>query len=497
MSVHEAWIHVMTRTVVPGQPISVRWALRRTSDTYAFNADLKAGVIAQVLIDGLLAYTSPPTPVDPSAEQTIAPQEALLADFSPSLEKVVYKTGYHPVSLHLRGIANNYWLASQLQEVVRVRRETIDSSWWEWISPLHQELEWKTSYSMTGRLVNKSAWGLMSTAYLTLTDTGYDGASLSTLGPTGLMNLGTKVPLVSAPITKDWAWFVKGAHFPKGPRHKSFVYVVEFTFLDNYGNSYEAVASSEVSVRVSVSDKKLAAFAVAWGLTVTAAGFALAGAAAAATIIGGIAAAPLFATAAGFYAAALIAYVVANDPPEPDERFLERVEVSRLELQGGFEREASAIRLLVELIGRVLTADGVLTEIHGRLLGARLADNIEGVQLQTQAYEDVERLLIDGVAVLPETIERVIGELGPTLASERFQEAARVWVQEGLPENIRQEMIDGGISEAGIDDFDAVVSSREGGELIMSGSPLAVVLEGVERFSQTVRAETANILNLT
>jgi hypothetical protein len=494
MPIHEAWLHVLTRKVTPGQPIKVRWALRRTGDPFVPNPDLNAGVVARILIDGLVVATTPPTPTDPAAEQITALQDAVVADISPALAKVIYKIGYHPVSIQIQGIANNYWLGSHLQEVVSVNREIIDSSWWEWTSPEHQEIEWKKPYQMAGRLVNKSAWGIMSTAYLTLSDTGYDGTSVTILGPAGLMNPGTKVPLMSASITKDWEWFVKGVHFPKGPRKKSFVYVVRFTFVDDYGNSYDEVASTEVAVRVTVADKKLVAFAAAWGLTVIAAGYAIAGALAAATIIGGFSAPAFFGLAASFYAAALAAYVIANDPPEPDERFLEQVDLKRLQLPDGFESEAPADRMLVERITRILEADQILTRIHGRLLGARSAQSSEGTKMQASAYVEAERLLVEHVEALPRTAEAALRELSSVVASDPFQEAARAWSDGDLSEEVRRHMIELGALQEAIDDFDAVVTTREGAEMLLAGWPFGGIIEALQEFARAVQSESPTAL---
>ena len=184
--------------------------------------------------------------------------------------------------------------------------EPILPDWWQWNGGNSRNETWKEEYTVSGTFTNLGGTDIRDFA-VTIFE---DSANVGTTNHTAVIS-GQSVPGATAPIKKDWQWFIPGAWIVKGPLHKEYHYTALIGGKDVAGNPYPPTTSVILRIFVNVSKVKRTAGAYAMGASASAAAMA-------ATIF-------LLAAAAAAYAAASLAGAVALDPPEPDPDFQERV----------------------------------------------------------------------------------------------------------------------------------------------------------------------------
>jgi hypothetical protein len=414
--------------VVPGQPVPITWEV-----VPGMGSGLVAGtrVDATVSLNGNDLWKKIHVPVSTPQHDEIVPAN----DFDATL---LYKISTKTLRLEISGPprAAGPWTANANLVVIP---ERIDQSWWQWDNPQNPIVtDWKKSYPMNGRLLDRSLFGQMDTAYVQLTEDSNARGSFTA----GRMNPGTQIPIAFPSITQDWQWIITGVWAVTGPLVKEFHYVVEFSFVDHYGNGYPVVQSTPVTVSVGVALGKRMAGATAMAAAADAVYWAAAAGAALAGFITAFGAPALFAVAAGWYAAATTAGKVAQDPPEPDPRYREPVKLqSPRHLQVlDSNAQLKPIGAVISAVEQVFTASLALSEIEGRWMGARDAGDRKAMGLQAASYETVRAGLLKTVA----RVNRLAGEADRVLSNETVVSGPTLHkfltqLQEnGLPNQLRE-----------------------------------------------------------
>ena len=291
---------------------------------------------------------------------------------------------------------------------LNIIRQSIDATWWQWITPVSNNVNWNQEYRLTGNLLNNSKWTTMKKADVKLSEYNKDYTDFISKADeiTHLIDPGSHSSITFKEIKQDWEWLKRPTyHLTGADLSKIFIYKSTFWFEDIYGNAYPEAWSTTVSFSVKISDGKIAAAIAAASAMVTAVGFTAAGIAAIAGIFTAASAPGLFAAAAGFYVAAAASGEIAFDPPEPDPFFLDVVVVRPPILPSGLHTDGSLaiIKSLLEIIDRIFASIQALNQIHCRILGAYQAGNNDATSMQKSAYVNVEHELGDYVRLLQKT----------------------------------------------------------------------------------------------
>jgi hypothetical protein len=380
-----AWIH-------PGEPIPVTvsfWALDP-------QLDLGSGCRIRILNGtdellvlpedgGYLPYTST-TSTGLTAD--IGSLDAVIQPPAPSSGPGIrlYKIGLHNLEVEVttNGTDSGPYTDSF---PLYIFPELVDSSWWSWNSPISSFADWKQDYVLSGTCTNRSLWSGMQ-FILELQEQQDSGAfDTNSVISSPHLEIQESSPVLQFPsISQQWEWLEPGVWVQKGVLSHDFNYTVDMYLLDDYGNQYLPVESSEAEVGVNVSSKKLglatgalAAFLAATVLTIVAGFFPWVGIAAA---------------AAGIAASVLGAQAL--DPRPPSPRFLEVVEpasyVLPKHIRSSKDRPEAAEFFLI--LFDMLACLEALVEVEARFRGAQESKSATGIKLQRTTYRRIVQKLM-------------------------------------------------------------------------------------------------------
>jgi hypothetical protein len=495
---HNAYVllDVKTPTIVPGMPASVEWSIYfPRSESF----DLGGTVIAEIYLmpDDARVYVSPEIPYEPN-EKLIKPVTLSIPDY-------LYKIGTKTVLLEVTGDGEDpgpYRADGSLTIV----RERLAPDWWEWKVPVSNNVNWKESYTLRGNFINQSRWVQMNNIDIQLSEWNKTDDPSMTFNPKARENIRALDHDESKAITfpaikQDWGWFsIPTFIFKEGQGDKDFVYRVTFSLEDSFGNTYPEVESTFVSYHVKVSDQKIAASiaaATAFGLSVF---YAAAAALAAAGIFTAWAAGPAAATSAFFASAAATSGAIANDPPEPDPRFLETIVPRPVAIPKVlYIGSDPGLVPLLQLIWDILASVEVLSPIQGRFIAARNANNIDGIRIQKTSYINIVSRLGDYISQLRETMsyaKETIGESFPL--PENIPMMLDKIQKEDLPRDVCKILINSGVSDEVLLELESIIQHPSSLDKIRTINPY----NGIERIVsvldflvQGIKQETPVILS--
>jgi hypothetical protein len=284
---------------------------------------------------------------------------------------------------------------------------SIKPDWWQWRGANPRNEPWKEDYFVSGTFTNKGGSNIQDLAITIFEDAANVGSTEHTL-----VMPSHSAPGATAPIKKDWQWFIPGIWVVKGPTHREFRYKALISAKDVNGNPYPPVTSAELRVFVNVSKLKRTSGAYAMGV-------AAAAAAMAASIF-------LLAVAAVAYGAAAAAGAVALDPPEPDPNFRDRIPLPPLGDVPTSGPDRNVIRLF-RLGERIMLIELTKSLIEGRRLGALAARDAQWVETHAQdlaAATVLQRNLANEVRALePQAKQDILALVPPgtELRPEREQ----------------------------------------------------------------------------
>jgi hypothetical protein len=489
--------HVLTSftingSVVPGQPLSLTWGAEGFLESYNLGQ-----VTATISLDNQVLYTSTPIPYITGVFDVVTnaliggtgPQNVTIdPPQNPAVASSLYKIGAKALTLTLTASQGGSFTD---QETLTVVPESVNASWWTWTSP-PSDVAWKQAYTPAGTFTNHSQWAAASATLTLYEDENFaePGKAHDTVTTDAAVPPGTSVDRSFASITQNWSWIVPGAWIVTGPGSKVFVYTAHFTVKDQYGNGYPEVISPMLPVTVTVSGLKIGLGATAQGLVAG----ALAAAVAAIFDFGVTAA-----VATALYAGASAAGAGANDPPEPDPNFLERIPLIVPALPQTLSQDNRFTKLipLLESIDFILAAQDVLSQIQGRLMGARRANNAEGIRLQTASYQETLRGIAAAAARLPNEAAEAVQAINASglFMSPQFSQALQTWQMTGLPADARQRLHDAGLSDDALLHLQtAIKDERLAMQLHDFAGNLQQVTQALERFSLNLQKQTLVVL---
>jgi hypothetical protein len=144
-----------------------------------------------------------------------------------------------------------------------------------------------------------------------------------------------------------------------------------------------------------------------------------------------------------------------------------------------------------------LAESDALGEIHNRLLGACLAGDAEGLQLQTVGYIEVERQLEDDVRKVQEIAAAPpMQAIFAKLQTINVSDGLRTLQEQGVPDNIRAEFLAAGISEHLVTGLEEAARDPSNSQLITVGlaSHVARIVRAVGGLMQAIQNEMPSIL---
>ena len=219
---------------------------------------------------------------------------------------------------------------------------------------------------------------------------------------------------------------------------------------DGFGNSYPRSTSPLLFVTVAVSPAKRGAQALAAAALKSAIG-------ALAVAAGGL---NPWAAALGFFFWGLAIWHKgkADDPPVPDFRYDERVQV--IPVLYDLRREdappwAEPLAVLLNLLERARAAQEALGRIHAKLLGARIDGATEALRMQTADYRAALARLqaaaaeVENVAALAAeqlatdermSAEQLAADLDALRSGATLEATRRAWRDNGLPEEAFEDL---------------------------------------------------------
>jgi hypothetical protein len=268
-----------------------------------------------------------------------------------------------------------------------IEKEIVQPDWWQWNakSGSMNYADWKSNLDVNGSLINRSKWMHIQKSEIKLyevnrTESPYIESDIRN-STTGAIDPLAKKSVTFDAVNQTWDWIEDLTWRPKEDLSIIFDYRVEFTVTDFYGNVYPS-ESVYLAYTVSVPSAK-----ISWQV-------AAAASRASALVLYGLAlacwyvppaAAALGAEATLVMAAATESHERAMDPPEPDPRYLEVV-VRRPSRIANVPSEGSRMGSLAKIIDRILANAEAISQIHGRLIGARLARDNNGMRIQKNSY---------------------------------------------------------------------------------------------------------------
>ena len=489
--------------VLPGQPVTFTWAVNSTDPN--FNPGLVTAVVSvagQVIYTRTLSYSPP----NPPARPVGATGETATVQLSPSQPGAgaLYRIGTNGLRLDLT--ASGDYGPEQLNDGLLVQPEPIDATWWTYLSPPPPppiaSVRWKEqSYSVGGLFTNKGSLALTPIAIVLSEADGATGNAVTrTVSPTpGTVPPGAEVTANWSGITQSWQWIVPGIWAMQGPLNDAFIYTVIFSLTDPYGNAYN-FDSASIQVNVSVSQVKQSAGIAAYSLQAAAINAALIGAALAAGILTGAAAAIFFGIAAGLESSAALSGTAATDPPLPDFDFGQPVPAPDLTLipqVSALLPNLPATRSVIAVAARIFALQETLGKIYSKLLGARIAGDPAALQTWTAQHQDAtQRLSVAASALGPAS-----GEAASELSAQVnvppgvLETILNQWRSDGIPKQVLEDWAALGLPIAALDAIDAAIRAGVGPTESSSASILGVA-QAAEGFANAAQAEASETLSV-
>ncbi|HTG34959.1 MAG TPA: hypothetical protein VLB76_18740 [Thermoanaerobaculia bacterium] len=440
-------------SVVPGQPIPITWSLHSLHGT-----GLEPGTVtARVYHDkfNVKLFESLPVPVVPVqyGVGTLDQKGLIAPPANGGVANDLYHIGNN--TLRLEVTSNVTGVVFSITADLQVMPDQIAG--WAWLgaegtadtsapsvpaAPFFPRFDFLINhgFKLSGRMSNSAHNpNIVITGSLRLVETPFATAdAIDVESQTLTIAPGGHTDLLFAEIKKNWTWLISGIwvrNFGE-PLAKSFVYSVRFSFSDSYNNFYDDIVSPlTLMVTVSVSDEKrgyadgaLAALGVGLILAIFSFG---AGLSAAQAIAGGLGDKAL-------------------DPPEPDARYRARVDIpGRISPKPAADPRFTEVMHALEAAERAAMLFDALGDIHNRLLGARLVDDREAVQMQRASYQEAESELRSTVEALMTTAARAVVSVRQhaDFTPDTLEARLRAWQRAGIPSDVRSRLGQEGASD--------------------------------------------------
>jgi hypothetical protein len=477
--------------IFPGSPIPITWGIQDDcSDLGDVTARVTLKATGDLLYDSGAARG--PIPVPPltygGEGSGSIPPAVIGRPTAANAADALYQVGDTMLHIEITGTGRNpgpYVADTRLT----IAPESVDASWWTWDPPgpcAHPPpgpcLVWKSPYNIGGTLTNRSQ-GAVTFSAPTARFTEYDDDAAPP-APTGQvydappsspgdLTLGATVHFVWPNIIQDWAWLLSdvqgagGIQFTVwrivGPMQKDFGYEAAVALSDEFGNAY--VLRVRLDPDVVLYGAKWADALEAVANVTLGIGLVLAGLKAADSLLFSWAAPALMLLAVAAFSVASVFGEDATDPPVPDFDYLKPVPLVPPKAPDQFPAEATAIRAVLELLGRIAVAFDALRRIERKVLGARIDGSAEGVKIQTDGHNAALNLLTKAAAQFPNAVAEAIRWLAAAkllLSEAVLNETLAKVRQDGLPDSFRGVWVKAGLPENALPALQAILRSSVG-----------------------------------
>ncbi len=468
--------------VYPDQPIPFTWEVdgfvksgEKGPDEFSVQVGLVISTPSGYQVKPLFGPT-PPVPVTLKGEFfDTGPQSGTIQPpTDPSISAPLYQLGTQVLQIEIPdGIT-----ANQLLQVVP---DPTISRWWNWTLPTAGSTaseDYGSTFEVSGTLTNLGSTASndaiqLNSLVLEQTDDSGSTTSWNAPLPSGPLALDASLSANWPGFKPTWPWEDSVTLYPTGPFSRTFTYETQWSFTyASTGVPYPFAGSSPLTVTVNVGDKKKAEAWSAFGLQTTAAALLVA-AGICAFFGGGPICGGLLAAAGKAEDEARKAYSAAQDPPEPDFRYRDVARTRTSEPSQSLEPLPS-LGLLLDLMGRILSALEDLNQAQARLLGARIDQSEEGIQLQTEAITTTVSDLNQYMMEIPNATAAAVNELNnaPAFQQPRFNTVLSTWHREGIPSEIRTKWVESGLSSDLLANLDGAI--RE--DIVAKGAQIGEAL---------------------
>lgn len=465
--------------VVPGQPLSINWSfgslLSITSGELKLSFSVIHPLAGKVLVNN-------PTLVPISGGYAVNGVQLSAGDSIDllPLDDVVGSSVYDihasnqgggialQLDMTLQGTDENHNLVN-ISLTATSGYIVVEDLGMEWDNTPLTSASWKSTYQISGKLVNRCQFAKISPTRLELVELdATDGTErILQISSPGELAPGDSVNTVAANITQDWRWFGTFEPSLSGPTAKQFVYTVDYGYRDQFGNKLPLpedgrpwYQSGNETVSVTVSQEKLdhqhsadgefqaMLILIAWAAVLSAA----AGAAWEIPVL-----AAIFAVAAaGVSAAAAVLGIAengdvnaANDPITPDFhlRTIAAVQSPALPAALNESRRLRTLRNALVLLLTERSAEDAVYVTLPRVLGAALSKDRTAYARQLSHANGVLRTIRTTSAKLKREIQNSSLELDKFISRHHKQlEEARLRVlASGFSAAFREQLLDLGL----------------------------------------------------
>jgi hypothetical protein len=477
------------RPVRPGVSPVVTWSVANDC------SDLGA-ITAAVFFGNDKLYESGSIPIAPLGKageervRTSVPVSAAAAG--------IWTVGQHPLELRVTspGAPGQTFKSTAELQVIPLPTP----SRWAWGPP--PAASWHKVYGVAGTLTITTTQTAMTVSAITITEAtatpGVPAAGAMPISaPSSPLQPGASTALGQFPLFQTWTWIDPWTFALSGPTGVTFTYVANFTLTDEFGNVYPQTSPTlAVIVRVPADKMSLGINATAFMQTFAVTMVAAAVAAAAGAFI---AAAVLAAAAFALWGLAIWHKAMADDPPVPDFRYDERVEVRPVSHE--VRREdgpawADSVATVIDLLERTRAAHEALARIHAKLLGAHVDGDTEALRMQADDYRAALGWLQAASAEVPDAIALAVEELetDERLSPERVEAAVEAWRSGDTVDAGRKVWQDNGLPDEAFEDF--LERMPHFGALPPLGRALARIAEQTVALASTLGEEGTEVLEL-
>jgi hypothetical protein len=453
------WSYLDVKEVVPGERIPITWSV------FSFNISFNS-VIASVFLDAvnvkLFESQSTALKITGHSVDSGYIQAIIEAPDSGGTANDLYKIGAKTLRLDVIS-KNSSDVLSDFHDL-NVIPENVNEGWWQWTNiittpdpsaslPPPTFLVSKPyssiinhPFTLIGRMVNlgKSPNNTM-TGTVTLLETTYpSGPTVELESRTFTIGPGAHQEIVFIPITRNWGWIIPGIWVENltEPREKLFSYSVRFSMSDSFGNFYAEKISFISTIHVSVSNEKRGYGSGALG------------------VLGAGIIAAIFTFGAALSVATAVAAGLgkkAQDPPEPDPHYKEKVDIQLIDnIDEKIEDDRFTEFIKVLRLGdQALSIIDNLGIIYNRLLGARQQRDIRAVNLQMESYKQAEELFQKKIRNIIEASLDVVNSMHgkPEFSRKILREKILRWQRQGLSPEVSKNLMSQGCSQEILSQF--------------------------------------------
>ena len=377
---------------------------------------------------------------------------------------------------------------------VVVEPESVGQSWFEWIFPRRDVVQdWNREYTPRARLYNRSQYAHISAEGLLRERNTTDGTAAESGGTASAMGTvpGSSSVLSFPPRRQTWQWLLPLVYVVRGPSQKAFVTHVELTVRDEYGNPYN-FSTGEQPFLVRVSNEKFLFGSAAMGFAATAAALTITAAALAISVVGAPAAPGVWTAATVAYGAAREAGLRANDPPEIDSKFEERVSLdTRIVAPEEFKEYGGLRSFLEQAIGacRLLDQLGV---VIGKVAGAQAAGDQLSAEIQKADLAGGQAALSKMRRSMDVSSVQAVKEIQALLERDEVLDAVDRWETAGLPPEVIGIIRENSIEEV-VNWIEKVGFSRELFSAVSTGVAFDAMAEAINYAAMALPEEVTRL----